>query len=202
MQDVSRRDLFKIVGASAVFASIVSPAEAQMAHESVAAARSFNGGPNHAPKYFKLHQHRTMRTLGDLIMPADDHSPAASEAGAAEFIDFLCSRNAELAEIFDGGLAWMDDYMRRKYSADFLAAKPAQQTALLDLAYGEPVSVDVAQGQLFFNWARRMVVDAYYTSPAGVKDLGFVGNVVRSEFSVPNEAVDYAMKRSPFAGEL
>lgn len=202
MQDVSRRDLFKIVGASAVFASIVSPAEAQMAHESVAAARSLNGGPNHAPKYFKLHQYRTMRTLGDLIMPADDHSPAASEAGAAEFIDFLCSRNTELAEIFDGGLAWMDDYMRRKYSADFLAAKPAQQTALLDLAYGEPVSVDVAPGQLFFNWARRMVVDAYYTSPAGVKDLGFVGNVVRSEFSVPNEAVDYAMKRSPFAGEL
>ena len=46
-----------------------------------------------------------------------------------------------------------------------------------------------------------MVVDAYYTSPVGVKDIGFMGNKVRSEFSVPKEAVEYALKRSPFANE-
>ena len=43
-----------------------------------------------------------------------------------------------------------------------------------------------------------MVVDAYYTSPAGVKDIGYMGNTAVSTFSVPKEAVDYAFSRSPF----
>lgn len=176
-----------------MLAGMVSPAEAQMA---------LNRGPNYAPKYFKPHQFRTVRRLGDLIIPADDRSPAASEAGAAEFIDFLCSRNADLAEIFDGGLMWLDDYTRWQYGADFLTAKPEQQQlAVLNLAYGAEASDQVAAGQPFFDWARRMVVDAYYASPAGVKDLGYAGNVAVSAFSVPQEAVDYALRRSPFAGE-
>jgi hypothetical protein len=33
-----------------------------------------------------------------------------------------------------------------------------------------------------------------------VKDIGYKGNAVRSSFSVPQEAVDYALKRSPFGG--
>jgi hypothetical protein len=45
------------------------------------------------------------------------------------------------------------------------------------------------------------VVDAYYTSPAGVKDIGYMGNGAMKVFSVPQEAVDYAIKRSPFANE-
>jgi hypothetical protein len=44
-----------------------------------------------------------------------------------------------------------------------------------------------------------MVVDAYYTSPIGIKDLGYMGNSAMSQFSVPQEALEYALKRSPFA---
>jgi hypothetical protein len=46
-----------------------------------------------------------------------------------------------------------------------------------------------------------MVVDAYYTSPVGVKDLGYMGNAAMSEFRVPAEAVECALKRSPLASE-
>jgi hypothetical protein len=41
-----------------------------------------------------------------------------------------------------------------------------------------------------------MVADAYYTSPIGYKDLGYMGNSAMSSFSVPKEAVEYALKRS------
>jgi hypothetical protein len=41
-----------------------------------------------------------------------------------------------------------------------------------------------------------MVVDAYYTSPIGVKDVGYMGNKGMSEFKVPQGAIDYAVKRS------
>jgi hypothetical protein len=96
----------------------------------------------------------------------------------------------------------MDDYMRRRHNADFLEAKPEDQTALLDrLAYRKNAAPEIATGEQFFVWARNMVVDAYYTSPAGVAEIGFMGNKVRSEFSVPKEAVEYALKRSPFAND-
>jgi hypothetical protein len=44
-----------------------------------------------------------------------------------------------------------------------------------------------------------MTVDAYYTSAAGIKEVGFMGNRAIKEFKVPQEAIDYAIKRSPFA---
>ena len=70
--------------------------------------------------------------LGDIIIPG------ASDAGAAEYIDFLSSHNDELAAIFNGGFGWLDDYMQKTYGADFLNAKAAQQTEFLDkLAYRE-----------------------------------------------------------------
>src|SRR5215831_18118674 len=112
--DVSRRDLFRVLGTGFLSAELLSAQDVKDAHAAMAmpsaAVKSLNGGPNYVPKHLKLHQFQTLRHLGDLIMPADATSPAASEAGAAEFIDFLCSRNDELANIFDGGLAWLDEY--------------------------------------------------------------------------------------------
>jgi hypothetical protein len=190
--DVNRRDLFRIIGTGVLAAEFLTAQQAP-------GARSLSGGPNYVPKHFNQHHFQTLRQLGDLIMPADATSPAASEAGAAEFIDFLCSRNDDLAAIFDGGLQWLDEYTKHKYQSDFLTSKPAEQTAVLDLAYGtRGGSPEVAGGQQFFTWTRNMMVDAYYTSPVGVKDIGYMGNTVVSTFSVPQEAVDYVLKRSPF----
>ncbi len=202
--DVSRRNLFRIVGTTLLSAELVSAQEAKNAHAAMSmpatatGPKSLNGGPNYVPKHLNAHKFKTLRHLGDLIMPADATSPAASDAGAAEFIDFLCSRNEELAVIFDGGLEWLDQYSKHKYGADFLTSKPAEQTAILDLAYSRPPSPDVSGGAQFFTWVRNMVVDAYYTSPVGVKDIGYMGNGAMSTFSVPKEAADYALKRSPF----
>ncbi len=54
-------------------------------------------------------------------------------------------------------------------------------------------------GIAFFRWARNVVVDAYYTSPVGIADLGYMGNTGMAKFTVPKESLDYALKRSPFA---
>ena len=58
---------------------------------------------------------------------------------------------------------------------------------------------EIAPGIKFFAWLRRMTVDAYYTSAAGIKEVGYMGNRGMKEFKVPQEAIDYAVKRSPFA---
>lgn len=200
MDDFSRRDLFQIVGASIVLTNggsgVLSPALAQHVHAEVAAVKSLSGGANYVPKKFNAHNFQTLKKLAEMIIPG------ASDAGAAEYIDFLSSRNEELAAIFHGGFAWLDRYMQKTYDADFLKATAAQQTEALDkLAYAKNVTPETAPGVPFWRWARNMVVDAYYTSPAGVKDIGFMGNGAVSTFSVPKEAVDYAIRRSPFAND-
>ena len=52
---------------------------------------------------------------------------------------------------------------------------------------------------MFFDWVRKMTVDAFYTSAIGIKDLGYVGNTAHSKYVVPPAAMEYALKRSPFA---
>ena len=204
--EATRRDWLRVIGSSIVLTAggsgVLPAALAQQVHSAVAEVKSLSGGPGYAPKCFTAHHFQALRKLADLVIPADGHSRGAYDAGAAEYIDFLSSHNADLAAIFNGGFGWLDDYMQRTYGADFLSAKPEQQTAVLDtLAYRKNYVDATAGGRTFWMWLRNMVVDAYYTSPAGVKDLGYMGNTGMAHFSVPQEAVDYVMARSPLAGE-
>src|SRR5207244_1270229 len=126
---------------------------AQHVHVALADAKSLSGGPNYQPKCFTRHNFQMLKKLADIIIPPDATSPGASDAGAAEYIDFLSSRNADLAAIFNGGFAWVDDYMQKQYGADFLTAKPAQQTELLDkLAWRANHTPETAGGLQFWTW--------------------------------------------------
>jgi len=111
----------------------------------------------------------------------------------------MCTGADRLAQIWLGGLAWLDSSSVKRNGTPFLEAKSEQQTALLDLiAYRKNDTPELGPGIRFFDWARRMVVDAYFTSPAGVKAIGFQGNVGMQTFQVPAEAITYAIQRSPF----
>jgi gluconate 2-dehydrogenase gamma chain len=194
--NTTRRDLLIAFGAT----GLLTPALAQHVHQAVTEVKSLDPGAAYQPKFLNAHEYQTLRRLSDLIIPADEHSKGALDAGAAEFIDFLCSRNEKMAQIYTGGLAWMDHAMQRHHQAKFIDAKPEEQTALLDLiAFRKNETPELFAGVRFFDWCRKMVMDAYYTSPVGINDIGFMGNQVLGSFSVPQEAVDYAIKRSPFA---
>lgn len=197
--DLSRRDLLRNIGISVTLttagASAVSAQDAGHVHHAVSEEKS--RGP-YKPKCFNAHEYATLRRLSELIMPADERSKSAVEAGAPEFIDLLASNNEELAHIYTGGIAWLDQEMNRRYSSTFVDAKPEQQTSLLDLiAYRKNESAELGPGIRFFAWVRNMVVDAYFTSKIGMDYLGFQGNGAMAHFSVPAEAVEYALKRSP-----
>lgn len=179
------------------------------------------------PKLFSQHEFQALGRLAELIVPADSRSGSARDAGAPEFIDLLCSQNEELAAIFTGGLSWLDADMRQRYSATFVAAKPEQQRVMLDLLvqagqteqerkekgetyersdhykdfrrYGVHAPSQLGPGIFFFDWVRKMTVDAFYTSEIGIKDVDFRGNGSVSKYEVPKEVIDYAIKHSPFA---
>jgi gluconate 2-dehydrogenase gamma chain len=204
--EYSRRDLLFHIGASITLAAageqMLSAQDVQHVHQAVTEEKAAQKG-KYQPKALTAHEYATLQRLSDLIVPADDRSQGALAANAADFIDFLCGATDDMKRIYTGGLAWVDDEMKKRYNGkDFLTATPAQQKELLDLiAYRENRAKDpsIAPGVQFFSWARNMVVDAYYTHPIGVKELGYMGNTAMAHFSVPQEAIDYAIKRSPFA---
>ncbi len=200
--DISRRNLLRGFSISAALATsgagLVTLATAQQVHDAVAEQKQTD--QSFTPKAFNAHEFKTLDRLSDLIVPADEHSPGAIAAHAAEWIDYMAGNCPELAEIFTGGFAWIDHEMQRRYGADFVGARSEQQTALLDLiALQKNEAPENAAGIHFFHWARNLVLDAYYTSPIGIKELGYMGNTAVSEFHVPEEALQYALKRSPFA---
>jgi len=195
MSEVNRRDLLRGIALAATAIGGVSLEGAQLVHGIAAAEK---GAGTYKPKAFTAHEFRTLQKLADYIVPADERSPGAVEAGASEFIDLLASQNPELAAIYTGGIAWLDRSMERLYGANFITAKADQQSAMLDLiAYRKNEAPPLGPGIRFFDWARRMVVDAFYTSPVGIKDVGYMGNTAVAKFEIPQEATDYALKRSP-----
>jgi hypothetical protein len=186
---IERRTVLAQIAALAL-AGPIGIAEAQHVHAAAAADTKVAGGI-YKPKALTQHEFDTLTKLSEIIVPG------ASKGGAAEFVDVLSNQNPELLVIYTGGLAWLDIAMKRTYSSTFLVAKPDQQTAMLDLiAYKKNETAELAAGIRFFVWARRLTVDAYYTSAAGIKELGYMGNKGMKEFQVPQEAIDYAVKRS------
>jgi gluconate 2-dehydrogenase gamma chain len=178
------------------------------------------------PKFFNDHEYSTLNRLTELIIPADEVSGSAKDAGAPEFIDLLCSQNAELANTYTGGLAWLDGEVSTRFGSTFLNATPEQQIALLDSLveteqaakenrrrgltyegvvhyegfgnYGFQPTTDLGPGVFFIKWLRKMTVDAFYTSEIGIKDIDYQGNAVLSQFEVPQKCIDYALQHSPF----
>ena len=193
MSDISRRDVLRRIGLALMASGALDRVSAQEVHQMAAVAQA---GPS-APKALSEAAYRTLERLTDLIIPVENGRPGAVAAGAAAWIDMLASENAQLKEIYTTGLAWLDETMKARGAVDFLSAGAAEQTALLDLiAYRRNGSPALDPGIQFFTWARRMTVDAFYTSEIGIADIDYQGNRPQATYVAPTEAIAYALKRS------
>jgi hypothetical protein len=197
MSDISRRDALRRVGLLLMATGVVDTISAQEVHQMAGEARAAAGG-TYTPKALSAHAYATLERLTDLIIPVENGAPGAVAAGVAGWIDMMASENDELKTIYTTGLAWIDREMTARGQKDFVSAPAAAQTALLDLiAYRRNASQPgLAPGIEFFNWARRMTVDAFYTSRIGIKDIDYRGNAVLASYPAPTEAIAYALKRS------
>ena len=199
MSELSRRDVLRNIGISLSLArmgqDVLSAQDAGHVHHMVAQERAKGV---YKPKELTAHEYATLERLAALIIPADEHSKGAVEAGAPEFIDLLCAASDDMAGTYHGGLAWLDHAMRQRHGTAFVDEKVEQQTAMLDLiAYRRNETPQTAPGIEFFTWLRNMVADAFYSSKLGWDDLGYMGNGAMAKFEVPAEAIEYALKRSP-----
>lgn len=196
MSDITRRDVLRRLGLTLMATGVLDRVSAQEVHHLALASQSATGGA-YTPKALNDHQYRTLVRLTDLIIPVENDKPGAAAAGAAAWIDMLASENDQLKGIYTQGLAWVDAAMKKRGSEDFVTASPDQQTAVLDLiAYRRNQSPELAPGIEFFAMARRMTVDAFYTSEIGIADIDYRGNRPQATYVEPTEAIAYALKRS------
>lgn len=194
---LARRTLLRGIAAAALAGSLPE-AMAQHVHQE-AAAEAATTGTFH-PAALSEHQFAAVRMLADLIIPPDEKSPGGAAGGTAEFVDILARHSRRMLKVYSSGLAWMDARMKAQGFPDFLAAPEASRRELLDkISYRRNKTPELAPGIGFFTFLRRMTVDAYFTSPQGIRYLGYMGNTVQSKFEVPGEVLRYALGRSPFA---
>ena len=196
MSDISRRDALRRLGLALMATGALDRVAAEEVHHLAADAQAA-AGP-YMPRTLTPSEFRALERLTDLIIPVENAAPGAVAAGCAAWIDTISSENDQLKKIYKDGLAWLDTAMKSRGAANFADATPAQQTALLDqIAFRRNQSPELAPGIEFFSWARRMTVDAFYTSPIGIKDIDYRGNSPMGSYPEPTEAIAYVLKRVP-----
>src|SRR5258707_6916659 len=137
------------------------------------------------PKYFPAAQYAVLTFLCDTIIPKDEKSGGAVEAGAPEFIDLLASENPEFQLKLGGGLFWLDAACTDRYGKVFMDCAAEQKKEILDLiAFRKNGKKDpsLSQGVAFFAFLRNLTCDGFYTSKIGIADLQYMGNTALREF--------------------
>ena len=184
---VSRRNLFQILGAVPVAAATATAAVAYDQH--TPAAHSTASKASFKRQVFDDHQWKTVHVLCDLVIPADKRSGSATQAGVPEFIDdWLAFRTQQdgherlQAEIL-GGLMWLDRESNRLCEKDFAEASVDKQRQILDrVAWPSRTAKEDQLWEAFFNQFRDLTVVGFFSSKIGVADLPYLGNTVVPEW--------------------
>src|SRR6267378_8461067 len=122
---MKRREALGTMAAAALTAAFKwTPADAAkaatFAREAVKAA--------YAPTFFTAHEWETVRMLADIIIPKDERSGSATDAGVPEFMDFMMNDRPDGQIPMRGGLAWLDAECFDRFRKTLLEATSEART--------------------------------------------------------------------------
>jgi gluconate 2-dehydrogenase gamma chain len=186
--------MLKLLGAAPVAAGFVwTEAEAEQAHHQAQAARQTarKTGTPFKPTFFTAHEYATVVILVDLIIPKDERSGSATDAGVPEFMDFIVHDQPQRQTAMRGGLAWLDRECERRFEKRFVACTDAERRAVLDDISGLTVPpAALAAGVAFFRSFRDLTASGFWTSKIGIADLQYMGNTFVADWKgCPPEAL-------------
>jgi gluconate 2-dehydrogenase gamma chain len=191
--DTDRRAMLRLLAAAPAAAGFAwTEAEAQEAHTHVQAAQTAarTTGAPFKPKFFTAHEWATVRMLVDIIIPRDERSGSATEAGVPEFMDFMMNDQPARQTPMRGGLAWIDLECEKRYDKMFVNCTAAERTAVLDdISWPQKAPAGLSHGVAFFNSFRDLTASGFWTSKMGITDLDYQGNVFVPEWKGCPDAV-------------
>jgi len=183
MSDMNRREALHVLAAVPVAAALdASPATVQRAVRVAAEAR--RSTTPFPPRFFTPHEYETVRVLVDLVIPRDERSGSATDAGVPEFMDVFLAEQSESGQTaIRGGLAWLDTECRERFDKSFLEASDAERRGVLDdIAWPKRARSELSHGVAFFNRFRDLTASGFWSSRMGVEDLQYMGNTAVSEW--------------------
>ncbi len=132
----------------------------------------------------------TTAALCDLIIPADAGAPAASAVGVVDFIDEWISapypQQRGDRDVILPGLLWIEAESQKRFGKAFAALSDTQKSAIADdICSPATVKPEFAKAAKFFSKFRDLTAGGFYTTPVGMKDIGYTGNVALDRFDGP-----------------
>jgi gluconate 2-dehydrogenase gamma chain len=174
---MKRRDVLKVLLAAPAATISWSEAEATQAATAAQTARATVAAQPFVPKFFTATEFRLVRTLADIVIPKDERSGSASDAGVPEFMDFMMIDQPARQVAMRGGLAWLDVECQKRFDKIFLDCSDAERSAVLDdIAWPAKASPEFAHGVAFFSSFRDLTAAGFWTTRMGIDDLQYSGN--------------------------
>lgn len=149
---MDRKEFLQLVGRSALF---------------VAAGPALEGLAEAAPAALALDapQRALLITFADEIIPATDGMPAASEVGAANYLERVAGGDEAIGTSLRGALAAISERARAAHAETFDHLAPPARVALMQAMEKDDPDR--------FRAARDLVYEAYYTNPLVWKRIGY-----------------------------
>jgi gluconate 2-dehydrogenase gamma chain len=197
MKRISRRKALKLFTSAPVAAAAIvwtsSETEAAQTQAQAARRQALERGSGFQPKFFTRREYATVTVLADLIIPRDERSGSASDAGVPEFMDFMMIDQPLRQTAMRGGLVFIDHLCDARFDKPFIECSDTERRQVLDdLAYPEKVDPALAHGAAFFSSFRDLTASGFWTSKMGIEDLQYLGNRPVAEWKgCPSEALEH-----------
>jgi len=181
-----RRALLKVL--TAIPASALVPFSSAGGAERAPVAAPDSSQPpaetTYTRKVLDQHEWKSVCILSDLIIPADERTGSATQAGVPGFIDaWLELRRGDLLAEIRGGLMLLDLECSHLFIRDLADCSETQQKQILDrIAYPAKAAPRDANAVAFFSHFRDLVVSGFFSSKMGVKDLPYLGNTMVADW--------------------
>jgi hypothetical protein len=198
---MNRRESLKAItlgtlSSGAIFGSCKSkmPDEAAKEHDAPGADRlaeeTERNKKLNTDRFFTPHEMDTITVLGDIIIPKDDKSGSASDAGVPAFIEFIVKDMPDHQLPMRGGLRWLDVQMLSRHDHSFKDCTAQQQIDMvMEIAYPAKAKPAMRQGVAFFTRMRMLTATGFFTSKIGLEDIGYMGNRPNQWNGVPDDVL-------------
>jgi len=142
------------------------------------------------PLSFTSSQRKTAAALCDVIIPADEKSPSASQLKVHDFIDEWISapypRHQEDRKEVLEGFKWLDTESQKRFQKTFVSLTEAQKRQICDdICHVPKAKPRLKNAALFFAKYRNLTAGGFYTTPEGMKDVQYIGNVALAKYDGP-----------------
>jgi hypothetical protein len=162
------------------------------AMQAASAAQNARAANQFVPKFFTPTEFKLVSVLADIVIPKDERSGSATDAGVPEFMDFMMIDQPARQTAMRGGLASIDRIGEQRFGRRLIDCSDVERRAILDdIAYPSKAPAALSQAVAFFNSFRDLTASGFWTTKMGIADLGYQGNRFVAEWNgCPQPALD------------